>query len=99
MSTLLTICALRGVDPVALVRKFERIGTLRFAHSTMLDGRTLALCEGRSGDMQMGVWVDPSTSIPLQIRTRVPLLQPRAGLDGHDDPDHRLRAVAAEREI
>ena len=78
-NTLLTICALRGVDPVALVRKFKRIGTLRFAHSTMLDGRTLALYEGRSGDMQMGVWVDPSTSIPLQIRTRVPLLQPKPG--------------------
>lgn len=78
-NTLLTICALRGVDPVALVRKFKRIGTLRFAHSTMLDGRTLALYEGRSGDMQMGVWVDPSTSIPFQIRTRVPLLQRKPG--------------------
>lgn len=75
----LTICALRGVDPVAIVRKFIRSGTLRFAHSTVLDGRALSLYQGRSGDMQIGVWVDPKTSIPFQIRTRVALLQRKPG--------------------
>jgi hypothetical protein len=72
-NALLTICGLRGVDPVALVRQRVRSGALRAGGTTVRGGRRYQVLQGNPGDVGVTVLVDPSTSIPVEIVTRTPL--------------------------